>query len=99
MFNKILSSHREYYMKVRLHKMTNEAIDFAEDFFLGKQALNRVTPTTIIELQPNQIFVFGSNEAGHHDGSAARFAVVHFGAIYGQGVGLQGQTMPSLQWG
>ena len=47
MFNKILSSHREYYMKVRLHKMTNEAIDFAEDFFSEKQTLNRVTPAII----------------------------------------------------
>jgi len=54
--------------------------------------LNRVTPSHITELQPGQIFVFGSNDAGHHDGGAARFALEHFGAIYGQGVGLQGQS-------
>ena len=92
MFDKMRSSNREYYKKVRRHKMTGEAIDYAEDFFSEKQALNRVTPANITELQPDQIFVFGSNEAGHHDGGAARFAVENFGAIYGQGVGLQGQS-------
>lgn len=38
------------------------------------------------------IFVFGSNLAGIHGAGAARFAVLHYGAIYGQGVGLQGQS-------
>ena len=92
MFDKMRSSNWEYYKKVRQHKMTGEDIDFAEDFFSEKQALNRVTPANITELQPDQIFVFGSNEAGHHEGGAARFAVEHFGAVYGQGVGLQGQS-------
>ncbi len=92
MFDKMRSSNREYYKKVRRHKMTGEAIDYEEDFFSEKQALNRVTPSHITELQPGQIFVFGSNDAGHHDGGAARFALEHFGAIYGQGVGLQGQS-------
>ena len=38
------------------------------------------------------IFVFGSNLAGRHGAGAARFAVQHHGAIYGQGIGLQGQS-------
>lgn len=38
------------------------------------------------------IFVFGSNLAGRHGAGAARFAVLHHGAIYGQGIGLQGQS-------
>ncbi|WP_271025326.1 hypothetical protein [Rhizobium sp. RCAM05973] len=38
------------------------------------------------------IFVFGSNLAGIHGAGAARFAVLRHGAIYGQGVGLQGQS-------
>ena len=92
MFDKMRSSNREYYKKVRRHKMTGEAIDYAEDFFAEKQALNRVTPDRITDLQLGQIFVFGSNEAGHHAGGAARFAMEHFGAVYGQGVGLQGQS-------
>jgi hypothetical protein len=38
------------------------------------------------------IFVFGSNLAGIHGAGAARFAVLHCGAIYGQGIGLQGYS-------
>jgi hypothetical protein len=38
------------------------------------------------------IFVFGSNLAGRHGKGAALDAVRSFGAIYGQGVGLQGKS-------
>ena len=38
------------------------------------------------------IFVFGSNLAGRHGAGAAKFAVQHHGAIYGQGWGLQGNS-------
>ena len=38
------------------------------------------------------IFVFGSNMAGRHGAGAAAFARKHHGAIYGKGVGLQGQS-------
>ena len=38
------------------------------------------------------IFVFGSNEAGRHGKGAALMALRSFGAIYGQGVGLQGNS-------
>lgn len=38
------------------------------------------------------IFVFGSNLAGRHGAGAARFALKHHGAIYGQGEGLQGRS-------
>lgn len=43
-------------------------------------------------LKENQIFVFGSNEAGKHLGGSARQALEDFGAIEGQGRGLQGQS-------
>jgi hypothetical protein len=42
-------------------------------------------------LQPS-IFVFGSNMAGRHGAGAAKFAKDHRGAIYGKGVGPQGQS-------
>lgn len=45
----------------------------------------------VTTLKPNQIFVFGSNLAGRHGKGAALYARQHFGAIYGQGVGRQGQ--------
>lgn len=92
MWNKMRSSSREYYKKVRRQKLYGEAIDFEEDFFAEKQALTRVTPNWIEDLQEGQIFVFGSNDMGHHDGGAARIALEKFGAIYGQGRGLQGRS-------
>lgn len=59
------------------------------------------TPEYITHLKENEIFVFGSNLAGHHGGGAARIAYERFGAIYGQGVGLQGQSyaIPTMQGG
>lgn len=59
------------------------------------------TPRRISELKLNEIFVFGSNLAGAHGGGAARFAYDRFGAIWGQGVGLQGQcyAIPTMQGG
>lgn len=65
--------------------------------------INRTTytPENIDSLQPNEVFVFGSNLGGHHGGGAARVALNKFGAIYGQGVGLQGQSyaIPTMQGG
>lgn len=61
----------------------------------------RYTPENITCLQPNEIFVFGSNLDGFHGGGAARAAYMKFGAIWGQGVGLQGRTyaIPTMQGG
>jgi hypothetical protein len=39
-----------------------------------------------------EIFVFGSNLAGRHGAGAAKSALFNHGAIYGQGVGLQGDS-------
>jgi hypothetical protein len=52
----------------------------------------RITPDNIQTLKPNEIFVFGSNLSGIHGGGAARLAYEKFGAIYGQGVGIMGQS-------
>lgn len=59
------------------------------------------TPEYINRLEPDEVFVFGSNLAGHHGGGAARAALNKFGAIWGQGVGLQGQSyaIPTMQGG
>lgn len=45
----------------------------------------------ITQLEPYEIFVFGSNLAGRHEKGAAKTAI-KFGAKYGQGIGLSGQT-------
>ncbi len=59
------------------------------------------TPEQITTLLPNEVFVFGSNLDGHHGGGAARAAMDRFGAVWGQGVGLHGQSyaIPTMQGG
>ena len=59
------------------------------------------TPENITHLEPDDIFVFGSNLEGNHAGGAARVAREKFGAIQGQGVGPQGQSyaIPTMQGG
>lgn len=61
----------------------------------------RITSPRITELQPGEIFVFGSNLEGHHGGGAALLAWKKWGAIWGQGTGLQGQTygIPTMHGG
>ena len=61
----------------------------------------RFTPENITSLGPDEVFVFGSNLQGMHCGGAARTAVRRFGAIMGQGVGMQGQSyaIPTMQGG
>ena len=92
MWDRVRSSRREYYKKVRRAQSSGEQIDFEDDFFASRQALNRVTPPRIDFLRDGQIFVFGSDAAGHHSGGAARLALKRFGAVYGQGRGLQGRS-------
>lgn len=62
---------------------------------------SRYTPEHISQLAPNEIFVFGSNLEGMHGGGAARYAYEHFGAQWGKGVGMAGQTyaIPTMQGG
>ena len=91
MFDKMRYSNREYYKKVRREK-AGEQVDYQDDFYAEKMSYMRITPERISSLREGQIFVFGSNEAGHYDGGAARLAHERFGAVYGQGRGLQGQS-------
>ncbi len=56
------------------------------------QPESRITPERIERLGANEIFVFGSNGAGRHNGGAARVAAEQFGAIMGQGHGIQGKS-------
>lgn len=61
----------------------------------------RTTPDHISSLRPDEVFVFGSNLMGAHAGGAAYAAYKHFGAVWGNGVGLQGQSyaIPTMQGG
>jgi len=52
---------------------------------------NRISSDNITKLNTNEIFVFGSNLSGRHGKGAAKQALT-WGAIWGQGAGLQGRT-------
>lgn len=59
------------------------------------------TPDQLSELKPDEVFVFGSNLQGYHGGGAACAAMHRFGAEWGRGVGIQGQSyaIPTMQGG
>lgn len=83
-----------------------ESADKGNNIFNNKKNMEdmkkgRITPSWIDSLKENEIFVFGSNLAGMHGGGAARIARLHFGAVMGKGVGLQGQSyaIPTMQGG
>jgi hypothetical protein len=52
---------------------------------------NKITPHLISALNENEILVFESNTQGKHDRGTAKLAV-EFGAQWGQGIGLVGNT-------
>jgi len=56
-----------------------------------KKANKRLVEGFITKLSRCEVFVFGSNLEGQHLGGAARIAYDKFGAVWGQGVGPQGQ--------
>lgn len=63
--------------------------------------MERISPDLITELDDNEVFVFGSNIQGHHGGGAAALAFEKFGAEWGKGTGLQGQSyaIPTMHGG
>ena len=79
----------------------NEFIDIVEKFENSMNTEKRISADIINTLKENEIFVFGSNLEGMHGGGAARVAYNKFGAIWGQGVGLQGQSyaIPTMHGG
>ena len=89
--------------------MAYEDMDFSISDIMEQKRLQRhtltngqrTTPERITSLEPNEIFVFGSNLKGMHGGGAAYIAYRKFGAVMGQGVGLQGQSygIPTMQGG
>ena len=101
MWDKMNSGRRAYYNRVNQSVRDNEEINLEEDFFAEKSMQARITPSHISQLRPGQIFVFGSNLEGHHAGGAAKLAMERFGAVWGEGVGLQGRSyaIPTMHGG
>jgi hypothetical protein len=98
------SSRHTLYQK--LHMMTTSEPNLTDEEILAHKRQfareyhgPRVTPERVLSLSPNEIFVFGSNASGFHGGGAAADAMHKFGAIWGQGEGLQGQSyaIPTME--
>ena len=73
----------------------------AQDIKYCDMTVRKIAPDMITRLEDNEIFVFGSNLRGAHGGGAARLAMEKFGAVWGQGTGMQGRSyaIPTMQGG
>ena len=92
MFEKEGRSRRNWNERVYRGENCLEEGYFNEEPQINAVSDERITPERIDWLARNEVFVFGSNYEGKHNGGAARVAMKKFGAIYGQGIGLQGQS-------
>ncbi len=99
------SSRRAYYEKMNsMYEREARSMSSAEMLERKRQYAKeyygpRVSNDRIDHLEENEIFVFGSNASGYHGGGAAAYAMHKFGAIWGQGEGLQGQSyaIPTME--
>lgn len=98
------SSRRAYYQK--MNAMYHGASEMDKEYLMSRKRQfaqeyygPRVAPDRIKTLEPNEVFVFGSNASGYHGGGAAAYAMHQFGAVWGQGEGLQGQSyaIPTME--
>ena len=98
------SSRRAYYEK--MNRMYEEERSMSREEMLERKRQYakeyygpRVSNDRVDHLEENEIFVFGSNASGYHGGGAAAYAMRKFGAVWGQGEGLQGQSyaIPTME--
>lgn len=89
-------NEKHHYMRRsgRFKKMCEEEQDemtgaLNDNYFVEDE---RIAPDNIVSLGKEEIFVFGSNVEGMHNGGAAYYALQHFGAKFGQAEGIQGQS-------
>ena len=90
------SEKRRYMEKMEMYQMMDKAERSQQlgamnrNYFVNDR--RRIAPDCIKVLGPDEVFVFGSNVLGKHNGGAALYALKHFGAIDGQAEGIQGQS-------
>ncbi len=91
------ASRRSYYGKINTMYEIEGSLSRAEILERKRKYAKeyygpRVTSDHVDHLEENEVFVFGSNANGQHNGGAAAQAMHSFGAIWGQGEGRQGQS-------
>ena len=98
------SAKRAYFEKMdRMYcdtaPLSDEELVSRKRQFASEYYGQRVSSDRISTLQPGEIFVFGSNAHGFHAGGAAAAAMARFGAVWGQGEGLQGRSyaIPTME--
>jgi len=90
MFEKEARSRQRWNERVNRGEENLETGYFVEDEPIIHE--DRVTPERIDQLAPGEVFVFGSNIQGKHNGGAAKAAMLRFGAEYGVGEGHRGKS-------
>jgi len=78
-----------YFSKMSMEEREEQLGAMNENYFVEKE---RIAPEFIESLGEKDVFVFGSNIQGIHNGGAAQFALMHFGAMMKQSEGIQGQS-------
>ncbi len=73
-------------------ELCKELSDKTGQDIIDKKDVKRITPEFVDSLCENEIFVFGCRHSGRHWEGAASFALENFGAVFGQGEGLQGKS-------
>ena len=98
------SSRRAYYQRMSeaytmRERYSDDEIMEEKRRYAKEYYSPRVTPPVVRHLEENEIFVFGSNANGYHGGGAAAVAMHNFGAVWGQGEGLQGKSyaIPTME--
>lgn len=96
-WNRESSAKRNYFRKLNEEyrygrRQSKEELIKRKRIMAKEYYSQRLTPWNIETLNEGEIFVFGSNPQGIHAQGAAATAVKNFGAIMGQGEGLQGQS-------
>lgn len=93
--SKVIGIHIDRWFDLSTKDFTTLWKPYQESYdgiYCGPENYAEPSPDNIEELNDNQIFVFGSNLQGRHGGGAADDAMRLFGAVWGQGVGLQGHS-------
>ncbi len=80
-------------------QQTNNNINISNPMNTTISNGRRIASDRITTLDKGEIFVFGSNIYGNHGGGAAYTAFNHFGAEWGKGEGLYGQSyaLPTME--
>lgn len=83
---------RERSARLRWNTRISRDEEVLEGCYFNEVDMERVTPRRVDTIDRNEVFVFGSNIYGNHNGNCALLALRRFGAMMGKAEGMQGQS-------